>query len=248
MVKQGFAPDDAKAVLSIPLNSRFLADRLIWACTPKGNFTVRSAYRVALLSSSNLSPETSSCCNRGLFWKTLWGQNMPNKIKTFAWLASGNILLTKAHLCHWKVFANPVFEACSLEAESIRHILWRCKIAREVWNLSGLLIETQGVHWHLIFVRQMGNDILELVIATSWHVVQQKCCSTRETRQSAAMVLQKARMLLVEFQVANAQPSKAVMSDTAWWTNPTSPWYKVNVDGAVFEQEASGVAIVIRDH
>ena len=100
MVKQGFAPDDAKAVLSIPLSSRFLADRLIWACTPKGNFTVRSAYRVALLSSSNLSPETSSCCNRGLFWKTLWGQNMPNKIKTFAWLASGNILLTKAHLCH----------------------------------------------------------------------------------------------------------------------------------------------------
>ena len=62
------------------------------------------------------------------------------------------------------------------------------------------------------------------------------------------MVLQKARMLLNEFQVANAQPSKALMSDTTWWTNPTSPWYKINVDGTVFEQEASGVAIVIKDH
>ena len=55
-------------------------------------------------------------------------------------------------------------------------------------------------------------------------------------------------MLLNEFQVANAQPSKAVMSDTTWWTNPTSPWYKINLDGTVFEQEASGVAIVIKDH
>ena len=49
-------------------------------------------------------------------------------------------------------------------------------MAHEVWILSSLLIETQGVHfldfleilWHLKFVQQMGNDILELVIATSW--------------------------------------------------------------------------------
>lgn len=49
-------------------------------------------------------------------------------------------------------------------------------MAREVWILSSLLIETQGVHfpefidllWHLKFVQQMGNDLLELVIATSW--------------------------------------------------------------------------------
>ena len=49
-------------------------------------------------------------------------------------------------------------------------------MAREVWILSSLLIETQGVHfldfleilWHLKFVQQMGNDNLELVIATSW--------------------------------------------------------------------------------
>ena len=63
------------------------------------------------------------------------------------------------------------------------------------------------------------------------------------------MVLQKVRMLLDEFQVANAQPSKALASDTACWTNPTSPWYKINVDGVVFEQqEASGVGVVVRDH
>lgn len=48
---------------------------------------------------------------------------MPNKIKTFAWLASRNILLMKANLCHRKVFDNPVCEACSLEAESSGHLI-----------------------------------------------------------------------------------------------------------------------------
>ena len=121
MVKQGFAPDDAKVVLSIPLSSRLPVDRLIWAYTPKGNFTMRSAYRVVLLSSTNLSRETSSCCNQGLFWKALRGLNMPNKIKTFAWLASRNILPTKANLCHTEVFDSLVCEACSLEAENSGH-------------------------------------------------------------------------------------------------------------------------------
>ena len=82
----------------------------------------------------------------------------------------------------------------------------RCGIALEVWNLSGLLIETQGVHWHLKFVQQMGNDLLELVIATSWSMwLNRNVVQQGKTWQLAAMVLQKARMLLDEFQVANAQ-------------------------------------------
>ena len=39
------------------------------------------------------------------------------------------------------------------------------------------------------------------------------------------------------------------MHDREQWTNPSPPWYKVNVDRAVFEaQQASGVGVIIRDH
>ncbi|KAK9984734.1 hypothetical protein SO802_034259 [Lithocarpus litseifolius] len=70
-----------------------------------------------------------------------------------------------------------------------------------------------------------------------------------KVRQTAAMILQKARLLLDEFQLANFQPSKSVMHDRGQWTNPSPQWYKVNVDGAVFEsQQASGVGVIIRDH
>ena len=56
-------------------------------------------------------------------------------------------------------------------------------------------------------------------------------------------------MLLEEFQKANYQPSKHIVKDSEQWTNPTPPWYKINVDCATFQsQQASSVGAIIRDH
>lgn len=55
-----FSPDDAFAIMSIPLSSRLPRDRLVWAYTPKWNFTVRSAYKVALSLATTSSGEASS--------------------------------------------------------------------------------------------------------------------------------------------------------------------------------------------
>lgn len=68
-------------------------------------------------------------------------------------------------------------------------------------------------------------------------------------RQSAPMVMKKARTMLAAFQVANhiiAWP-RIEMNDS--WALLTFPNYKVNVDVAVFTQIlGSGVGVVIRDH
>lgn len=48
MVQQFFSPADASAILSIPLNFRLPCDRMVWAFTPKGDFTVRNACKLAL--------------------------------------------------------------------------------------------------------------------------------------------------------------------------------------------------------
>ena len=48
MVQQLFSPNDATAILSIPLSYRLPMDRLVWAYTPRGVFTVRSAYKVVI--------------------------------------------------------------------------------------------------------------------------------------------------------------------------------------------------------
>ena len=85
--------------MSIPLSERLPADRLVWAYMPKGNFTIRSAYKVAMASSSNNNFGGSSNEQKSKsFWKTLWRLNISNKVKLFAWKASKNILATKANL------------------------------------------------------------------------------------------------------------------------------------------------------
>ena len=50
-------------------------------------------------------------------------------------------------------------------------------------------------------------------------------------RQSVTMVVQKARAMLVEFQVANHVIALPRMEMTDSWTLPTAPNYKMNVDG-----------------
>lgn len=57
VIRQAFSPDDATTILGIPLSSKCTVDRLIWEYTPKGHFTVSSAYKVALSSISDLHPE-----------------------------------------------------------------------------------------------------------------------------------------------------------------------------------------------
>ena len=111
--------------MSIPLSERLPADRLVWAYMPKGNFTIRSAYKVAMASSSNNNFGGSSNEQKSKsFWKTLWRLNIPNKV---AWKASKNILPTKANLCRRHVIADLVCEACGVKSESSSHALWDCE-------------------------------------------------------------------------------------------------------------------------
>ena len=94
-----FSSDDAKAILSIPLSTKLPSDRLVWAYTPRGNFIVRKAYRLAMGSGiGNTFGGASNEENGKIFWKTIWRLNIPNKVKSFAWKASKNILPTKANV------------------------------------------------------------------------------------------------------------------------------------------------------
>ena len=62
LINAAFLPQDANKILSIPINKNRNRDRQVWAYTPKGSFTVNSAYKLALsLHSQNTtgSPSTS---------------------------------------------------------------------------------------------------------------------------------------------------------------------------------------------
>ena len=81
MVSQFFSPMDAATILIIPLSYRLPCARMVWAFTPKGNFTVRSAYRLTLdMVNKATSGEASDNHQHSLFWKTLWRLNVPTRL------------------------------------------------------------------------------------------------------------------------------------------------------------------------
>ena len=115
LLKQIFLPDNVNTILSILLGSFKLRDRLIWAYTPRGIFTMNSAYKLALLMTQSLATAKSSDEDTyRLFWCTIWRLRAPNKVKTFTWKVCCNILPTKANLCHRHVLNDSTYEAYNL--------------------------------------------------------------------------------------------------------------------------------------
>ncbi|XP_050241300.1 uncharacterized protein LOC126690220 [Quercus robur] len=144
--------------------------------------------------------EASNNRSNKLFWKTIWRLNVPNKVKSFAWRASNNIISTKANLCHRKVIDNPTYEACSLGAKSSGHVLWDYEKTQEIWKLSGIPFE---------FRQRMGDDLLELVIMVAWYLwFNRNEVRLDKARLLGVAILQKAQYMLDELQNANLKLSQ----------------------------------------
>lgn len=88
LIHRVFLPNDTNTILSIQLSRCRPVDHLVWAYTPKGTFSVNSAYKVALsLTLATTSGSTFNSQNKSSSWHTVWGLNIPKKIKTFMWKA-----------------------------------------------------------------------------------------------------------------------------------------------------------------
>ena len=101
-----------------------------------------------------------------------------------------------------------------------------------------------------VFFQHARDDTLEMIFMVAWCMwYNRNMVRHGSIRQSATMVVQKARVMLVEFQVANHIIALPRMEMTNSWTLPTTPNYKMNVDGVGFTQiRGSTVKVVIRDH
>ena len=88
MVKSLFLPFEAKTILNIPLSYNLLKDKIIWAGNKKGEFTVKSAYYIALnvISSSEGGGGSRECSHgdpKTPLWKKMWHLKIPPKIRIF---------------------------------------------------------------------------------------------------------------------------------------------------------------------
>ena len=132
-IHSNFHQDDAEAICRIHLSRRQVADSIIWSYNNNGNFSVKSAYRVArrIQREDRAGSSTSSAYTK--IWKVLWNLKIPNKIKVFGWRACADILPTRVNLVRRRVLTYDKCPICLREPENTIHVLWECAAVQDIW-------------------------------------------------------------------------------------------------------------------
>ena len=145
LIRRSFLPYEADVILSIPISPMNPSDSQVWAKSPNGIFTVKSAHRVAAkylddLKGREESPGYSNNSKMTAIWKVVCNLKCLNKIKHFMWRACTNVLPMKQCLLHRKVITEDKCDFCA-KSESSGHALWGCLIAKETYVETKLRLD-----------------------------------------------------------------------------------------------------------
>ena len=161
-----FIPHEVELIKSIPLSATLPADKIVWAETTNGNFTVRSAYKLQVSLFKYTTYETTSDGSLlRKFWKKIWSLPIPNKVQHFCWRACRDALPTKVKLRRRNVITEDMCVCCHEKAEANGHIFWGCPKAQETWAASKLQLLPLEVHFdsfqELLWLVMMINAAVE---------------------------------------------------------------------------------------
>lgn len=130
---KSWCPEDLGVVLRIPIGNLGSEDRWVWHYDKVGVFSVKSGYKLLM------SHDRPACCSRShvgvRWWKALWAQRVPSKIKVFMWRAFQNILPSMTTLILRGIDVAPVCKGCFSQMETTDHALVSCKRSRAFWSL-----------------------------------------------------------------------------------------------------------------
>ena len=135
VIQETFHDSTRTEILRIKLGNMQTGDRLCWTKNRAHKFTVKSAYHVALRLQQPNAAEHSRVGIDRMVWKKLWKLNIPPKVRMFAWRACLDILPTKVNLACKKIQVDPKCTTCTQQDETICHVLWQCRLARNTWAL-----------------------------------------------------------------------------------------------------------------
>ena len=136
VIQHIFSQEEATHILGITLSNHFPPDKLYWPHMPSGNFSVRSAYQMLMqvdLPSVNHTPDPNW---NSITWSSIWGLQVPPKVRHFLWHACTKSLPRKKNLHRRHIPIDPLYNECHQFDEDVLHVLWSCKSAMLLWNRS----------------------------------------------------------------------------------------------------------------
>ncbi|XP_063941456.1 uncharacterized protein LOC135149621 [Daucus carota subsp. sativus] len=120
---------DRELIRKIPIPRSSKVDSWFLFCDDKGEFSVKTCYR--------LIRGERECLDK-MFWKKLWGLNLPGKVTNFLWRSCRKVLPTAAALRVKHVNISAVCSWCQSGMEDDRRVLFQCNFSREFWEKVGL--------------------------------------------------------------------------------------------------------------
>lgn len=98
--------------------------------------------------------------------------------------------------------------------------------------------------------QHVGTEIIELTITTAWCIwFGRNKARLGAARQSPHEILVGAHAIFGEYQLAHLRPTKFKEATSSRWIPLAFPWYKINMDAAIFPQLGMiGVGVIISDH
>jgi hypothetical protein len=261
LISDIFMEEEAQLICNIPLSPLQPPDKMIWRCTKNGHFSVRSAY---YMEKDIQASQRNGCSNINTgaeIWKVIWGLNVPNATKMFLWKACNNLLPTEENLFHRRVVGDQICPICTIEIESVLHILWECPAAVDVWSsgprslqkCSGGAVSLSSVLETLI--KRCSSMYIEI-----WAVLARKLWLRRNSVvfggvfTSPNQLMREVVISIEDFKRANVPTEKendfqAIPVPPVQWKALSLGLYKINWDAAIdMKNRRMGVGIIARDY
>lgn len=145
------------------------------ACHPDSReiFSVRSAYHIQwthISGTCNGVREPGGSTTLAV-WSSLWKIQVPRKVQIFGRRALDGIIPLKSILTNRHIGIDGVCPSCHQGEEDLKHLLFRCNLANELWNRLGVM----DIIDDAVVIDRPGYVILEhllLLPESQLHIMQ----------------------------------------------------------------------------
>jgi len=260
LVMDTFWLEDANPILTIS-TTEGISDWPAWHYDSKGNFSVKSAYKLAVqLQDQQLGRDASSSTSmqnvEGEFsWQKIWQMRLPNKVNMFIWRLAHNSLPVRRNLARRGVKLDTVCPVCERFDEDCCHLFFKCKGAKACWREMNL----EQVRAELMLCRSGQETIRKIwkmeqkvqykvfVFLWRWWAARNKA-NAGDKKVCPAEICNSVAFYLMEFDKLFNPEQPVTRSGIQKWKPPHADCYKINVDASFNpETKKEGWGFIARD-
>lgn len=246
-------------------------DSTIWSFSNNGMYSSKSGYKlIDTLQGVNSNHLQGLPPIETRLWSRIWKLKTSPKIRHFLWKALSGALAVKERIQARGIMVDSTCNACDLmTTESICHVLFHCRTAKETWDLANIPLPQSGfsqnsvllnVHHLLSHCQNRSNPSITRLNFPwiLWHLWKARNAVIFENiYYGASTILDKSMEDASEWYSLNVRQTDNQLTETRHdqvlasplgWQKPPPDMFKCNIGAAWCERRLEGgVAWIIRD-